>query len=89
MCYADRICRRDLLQRLNQIAREVTRWNKSCDIRLHKLMSYIRQSSRHSLEGWISDPAQVRKLVEFCGDAFAGDTWEPKSTDGSYFGLLR
>ena len=39
--YGARMCRWDLLQACCTLAREVTRWNKNCDVRLHKLMCYI------------------------------------------------
>ena len=86
--YGARTCRWDLLHAVNTLAREVTKWNKNCDIRLHKLMCYVKQSSQHSLEGWIGDSAGKLKLVAWCDADFAGDMKASKSTSGAHLALV-
>ena len=61
--YGARTCRWDLLHSINTLAREVTKWNKTCDIRLHKLMCYIRATLTHSLEAFCGDPPELLKLM--------------------------
>ena len=61
--YGARTCRWDLLHAINTLAREVTKWNKACDIRLHKLMCYIQQSVDECLEGWIGDDVREINLI--------------------------
>ena len=79
-----RTCRWDLLHSINTLAREVTKWNKKCDIRLHKLMCYIRGTLEHSLESFCGDRPETLKLIVYCDADFAGDTRASKSTSGSY-----
>ena len=86
--YGARTCRWDLLHAVNSPAREVTKWNKNCDVRLHKLMCYIKQSSQHCLEAWIGDPPDKLKFVAWCDADFAGDVRASKSTSGAYLALV-
>ena len=39
--YTARMGRPDLLYSVNTLAREVTRWTKACDKRLHRLICYM------------------------------------------------
>ena len=43
--YLDRIGRPDLPWSVNKLARAVTKWTKSCDTRLARLISYMHQDS--------------------------------------------
>ena len=81
--YGARTCRWDLLHAINTLAREVTRWNKACDIRLHKLTCYIQQSVDESLEGWIGDPMSDVHLMLYCDADFASGLKSSKSTSGA------
>ncbi len=63
--YGARACRWDLLHSINTLAREVTKWNNNCDIRLHKLMCYIRATLKHSLESFCGDPPELLKSIVY------------------------
>ena len=45
--YLDRIERPDILWSVNKLARAVTKWTKSCDKRLARLISYIHHTSEY------------------------------------------
>ena len=73
---------------INTLALEVTKWNNKCDIRLHKLMCYIRAALKHSLESFCGDPSELLKLIVCCDADFAGDTRASKSASGCYVALV-
>ena len=43
--YTARIARPDTYYAVNVLAREITKWNRACDKRLHRLMCYIHHTS--------------------------------------------
>ena len=47
--YLARKARPDLLWAVNDLARNVTKWNVACDKRLFRLICYIHSTTRHSL----------------------------------------
>ncbi len=53
--YLARCCRFDLLHPICMLARQVTKWSRACDKRLHKLIAYLHTTREHSLEGFIGD----------------------------------
>ena len=53
--YAARVGRYDLLRPICWLATKVTKWSKTCDIALHKLISYINCSLDVANYGWIGD----------------------------------
>eukprot|EP00972_Heterocapsa_arctica_P091128 13447149-Heterocapsa_arctica.AAC.1 len=53
--YAARLAQFDLLKAVANLAKMVTKWDKGCDIMLHKLMCYISSSLDLILKGHIGD----------------------------------
>ena len=45
IAYGANTVRWDLLHDVYMLAREITKWNKNCDTRLHKLLCYLHQSA--------------------------------------------
>ena len=86
--YGARTCRWDLQQACNSLAREVSKWNKNCDIRLHKLVCWIKSSAEICLQGWIGDHIDQLRLVLYVDADFASDLRTSKSTSGAYVCLV-
>ena len=73
--YAARVGRFDLLRPVCWLATKVTKWSKTCDRALHKLVSYINSSLDVSCYGWIGDPIENLELV-----IYADANWAEKPT---------
>ena len=63
--YGAGLVRFELLWPICSSARNVTRWNRACDKRLHRLMCYINQTEDHSLESFVGDPPELCHPVLF------------------------
>ena len=55
--YAARMARPDLQRAICHLACFVTKWDASCDRRLHRLMCYISSTYHLRLVGWVGDDA--------------------------------
>ncbi len=55
LLYAARIARFGLLRSINNLARNVTKWSKKDDVRLHHLMCYVNSSKSKKMIGWVGD----------------------------------
>ena len=53
--YLARMNRAEIIWAVNSLAREVTRWNKACDKRLHRLIAYMKSTKYWKMEIWIGD----------------------------------
>ncbi len=85
--YGARCMRWDLLHPICTLAREVTKWNRNCDLRLHKLMCYIKQSVKYSQEAFCGDLAQQLHLMVYVDASFADCVRTNKSTSGCLIAL--
>ena len=54
LLYAAHIARFDLLRSINMLARNVTKWSKQDDVRLHHLMCYVQSTKGKKLIGTTS-----------------------------------
>ena len=86
--YGARLVRYELLWPICSSAREVTKWTRACDKRLHRLMCYIHHTEDHSLESFVGDDAQNCHPVLFSDADFAGDMQTAKSTSGCYLAIV-
>ena len=86
--YMARLNRVDVLQAINILARNVTRWSKACDKRLHRLISYIHHHKDFVQANWVGDPPEDCKLALFVEASFADDLVDSKSTSGAYLVLI-
>ena len=67
---------------VNKLARAVTKWTKSCDKRLARLISYIHHASEYRQQCYVGNTAQQCSLGMFQDADFAGDFEDSKSTSG-------
>ena len=78
--YLARNCRFDVLHPVCMLAREVTKWNRVCDRRLHRLVSYLHLTREFSQERIVGDYPEDLKLCLYCDASFADCTMTSKST---------
>ena len=80
--YLARSGRPDILWSVNKLARSITKWTKSCDKRLNRLISYIHHTSEYKQHCHVGNPAKQCRLGLFQDSDFAGDLEDSKSTSG-------
>ena len=80
--YGARMGRYDLIRPAQALASRITKWNRLCNKKLHRLVSYINSTLDLHLHGWISDPADLLEVVAYCDADLAGDRTDSKSTSG-------
>ena len=69
---------------MNKIARSITKWIKTCDNRLNRLISYIHYTGEYKQYCHVGDTAKQSRLGLFQDSDFSGDLGDPKSTsDGT------
>ena len=88
MLYLARIGRSDILWSVNKLARSVTKWTRSCDKRLARLISYIHHTNDYRQYCHVANTAQHCRLGLFQGSDFAGDLEDSKSTSGGVLCFL-
>ena len=86
--YGARLVRFELLWPICSSARNVSKWTRACDKRLHRLMCYIHHTPEHSLESYVGDNAEDCHPVLFSDADFAGDIIQAKSTSGLYLAIV-
>ena len=84
LLYAARIARFDLLRSINALARNVTKWTKDADARLHHLMCYVNSTLSLKMIGWVGDKIEDLSLGLFADADFAGCAQSLRSTSGSH-----
>ena len=72
-----RLARPDLKKPPCDLSRKFTKWSKADDIKLRRLVGYIKRSRNFMLKGWIGDAIHKCRLVCFCDADFAVErpTW--------------
>ena len=80
--YVARLGRPDCLWTINHLARYVTKWNKACDKRLHRLICYIWHKKDYMQHCFVGNEAKDCFIGVFTDASFAGDTQDSKSTSG-------
>ena len=83
--YAARVCRFDLLRAVCALAQRVTRWDVTCDKRLHKLMCYINTTAGKQLVGFVGDSLDMVRPHLFADADLAGCPVSQRSTSGVYY----
>ena len=78
--YLARIGRPDSLWSVNKLARVITKWNRACDKRPARLISYIQFTSEYKQSCHVGNTAQRCRLGLFQNSDFAGDLEDSKST---------
>ena len=85
--YGARFLRYDLLWPLASVARQISKWNKASDRRLHRLVSYLNTTIDYSLESFVGDDPEDCVVLQYCDASFADDIRESKSTSGCYLAI--
>ena len=84
LLYAARIARFDLLRSINNLARNVTKWSKHDDVRLHHLMCYVKGSKTKKMIGWVGDDLSQLTIDVYADADFAGCEESLRSTSGAH-----
>ena len=82
--YAARMCRFDLLRAVCVLAQRVTKWDATCDRRLHRLMAFIKSSLGKRLVGYVGDTTDTLQPHLYCDADLAGCSVTQRSTSGVY-----
>ena len=77
--YLTRIGRPDFLWSVNNFARSITKWTKTCDKRLSRLISYIHHTGEYKQHCHVGNTAKQCRLGLFQDSDFAGDLENSKS----------
>jgi len=80
--YAARVGRFDLLRPVCWLATKVTKWSVTCDVALHRLVSYINSTLDVACYGWVGDKWEDLQLVIYA-DANWGEKPDFHSTSGA------
>ena len=80
--YLARIGRPDILWSVNKLARSISKWTKTCDKRLNRLISYIHHTFEYKHYCHVGNTAKQCRLGLFQDSDFAGDLEDSKSTSG-------
>ena len=86
--YAARMGRFDLLRPVTALGSRITTWTKLCDMRLHRLICYIKSSVNLKMYGWVGDQKKDLELVLYCDADLAGDRNDAKSTSGVFMCIV-
>ena len=83
--YLARIGRPDILWSVNKLVRAITKWTRTCDTHLARLISYIHHTCEFRQYCYVGNTARQCRLGLFQDSDVAGDVEDSKSTSG---GLL-
>jgi hypothetical protein len=86
--YLARLGRGDLMNAVNTLAREVTKWTVAWDKRILRLISYISCTAQYGQQCWIGDKFEDAKIVFFSDASYADDLSHSKSTTGGWMCLI-
>jgi hypothetical protein len=85
--YGARMCRYDLLRPVCALASKVTKWDKTCDRKLHKLICYINSTLDMRMIGKVGNTKESINCALFSDADFAGCSETMKSTSGVFMKL--
>ena len=80
--YGARMGRYDLIRPVQALASRITKWNRLCDKKLHRIVSYINSTLDLHLYGWVCDKPGDIEIGAYCDADLAGDRTDSKSTSG-------
>ena len=86
--FSARRSRPDTLWSVNTLARNVTKWTKADDQRLHRLISYLNSTQNFTQIAFVGDDFDDCHLALFADASFAGDLQDSKSTSGCFLALV-
>ena len=80
--YLARIGRPDIQWSVNKLARSMTKWTRTCDKRLNRLISNIHHTCEYKQYCYVGNTAKQCRLGMFQDSDFAGDLEDSKSSSG-------
>ena len=86
--YAARMCRYDLLSTVCSLARNITKWSRVRDWKMHRIIAYRHHRKDFALTSIVGDSTEKCKLLLFADADFAGDKSTSKSTSGGVLVLV-
>ena len=87
LMWLSRLARPDLLRATTWLATKIHSWTRSCDVHLHRVMSYLYHSQDDLLTGWIGDDMKDITLEMFVDADFCGGEEDCYSTSGGWIQL--
>ena len=87
LMWLSRLARPDLLRATTWLATKIHSWIRSCDVHLHRVMSYLYHSQDDLLTGWIGDDMKDITLEMFVDADFCGGEEDCYSTSGGWIQL--
>ena len=85
--FVSRDNRPETLWAVNHLSRNVTKWARADDKRLHRLIAFIHHNPECIQFGFVGDNLCDCYLTLFCDAGFAGDLQDSKSTGGWFLFL--
>ena len=82
--FAARFARPDLIRACTHLALFVTKWDRRCDQKLHRMMCYIHSTLEWRMIGWSGDELEDIQPHLFADADFAGCAVSSRSTTGSF-----
>ena len=82
--FAARFARPDLIRACTHLSLYVTKWDRRCDQKLHRLMCYIKATLAWRHIGWVGDRTVDVAPHLFADADFAGCAQSSRSTSGSF-----
>ena len=86
--YLARHNRPDIYWSVNHLARNITKWTRADDKRLHRLISWMHHTRDCIQFCFVGDHVEDCFIAMFCDAGFAGDLNDSKSMGGSFAFLL-
>ena len=88
MLYGARYARPDLLRAIAGLARKMTKWRPSDDIKLRRLVCYLKTTLHRRQYAWVGDAPEELRLHLYTDADLASDPEDSISTSGAYFALV-
>ena len=85
--WVGRLARPDLKKPPCDLSREFTCWSKADDIKLRRMIGYMKRSQGFMLKGWVGDRFQDCWIEAYVDADFAGEAEHTKSTSGMFIVL--
>ena len=85
--YAARMCRFDLLRAVCVLAQRITKWDATCDRKLHRLVSYVNATLGKRLVGYVGDTTDTLRPHLYTDADLAGCSDTQRSTTGVHHSI--
>ena len=82
--FAARFARPDLIRACTHLALYITKWDRRCDQKLHRMMCYIKSTLEWRHIGWVGDKCEDVAPHLYADADFAGCAQSSRSTSGSF-----